>query len=371
MSSANGKRGATMTILGLGSLLSERSARTTFPELAHFRLVQLHGYRRVFAHTPALFVRRGIADASTLEMASLSAEECEGCGFVCTAFEVVDEGMDAFNEREEESKKTCFLSLPKCRTPTFAICHQCNSKHLRKSSSSGSSPSRRSKETDPETEVPVAEVPVAQVPFPELTAVRCSAWARRTAHTWSGGGASGGSGSTCRVASPPSGSGPKPRRSDRAPRTCAIACSRREGQFQKSQKKGIFCLFLNVATPLLPYVINVIQKSFKRAKKTCFLSLPKCRTPTFAICHQCNSKKVQKSKKKTCFRSLPKCRTPTFAICHTFNSQNPRLGPTAEDSFLDETYLVDRKTTIREYLAANPHIMTTLPPPDLQERYGG
>ena len=102
MSSANGKRGATMTILGLGSLLSERSARTTFPALANFRLVQLHGYRRVFAHTPALFVRRGIADASTLEMASLSAEECEGCGFVCTAFEVIDEGMDAFNEREEE-----------------------------------------------------------------------------------------------------------------------------------------------------------------------------------------------------------------------------------------------------------------------------
>jgi|TARA_B100000524_G_scaffold230622_1_gene122345 hypothetical protein len=102
MSSATGKRGATMTILGLGSLLSERSARTTFPSLSHFRLVQLHGYRRVFAHTPALFVRRGIADARTLEMASLSAEECEGCGFVCTAFEVVDEGMDAFNEREEE-----------------------------------------------------------------------------------------------------------------------------------------------------------------------------------------------------------------------------------------------------------------------------
>ena len=160
-------------------------------------------------------------------------------------------------------------------------------------------------ETDLRTQVPVAEVA-----FPELMAVRCSAWARRTAHTCRGGGASGGSASTCRAASPPSGSGPKARRSNLVPPTCAIACSLREGQFRKS-------------------------------------------------------------KKKRCFLPLPKCRTPTFAICHQFNSKNRRLGPTAEDSFLDETYLVDRKTTIREYLAANPHIMTTLPPPDLQERYGG
>lgn len=48
-----------------------------------------------------------------------------------------------------------------------------------------------------------------------------------------------------------------------------------------------------------------------------------------------------------------------------------RLGPIAEASFLDETFLVDRSTTIREYLAAHPQVMTTLPPPSLRERYGG
>ena len=34
------------------------------------------------------------------QMASLSAEACEGGAFICTAFDVDDEGMDAFRERE-------------------------------------------------------------------------------------------------------------------------------------------------------------------------------------------------------------------------------------------------------------------------------
>ena len=36
-----------VTIVGLGSLLSERSSRTTFPNLANFRLAGIDGYRRV------------------------------------------------------------------------------------------------------------------------------------------------------------------------------------------------------------------------------------------------------------------------------------------------------------------------------------
>ena len=93
----------TLTILGLGSLLSERSCRVTFPTLTNFRLARLHGYRRVFAHSPAVFVARGITNG--LQMASLSAEPCAGASFVVTAFEVPDDeglGMEAFREREEE-----------------------------------------------------------------------------------------------------------------------------------------------------------------------------------------------------------------------------------------------------------------------------
>ena len=94
----------TITILGLGSLLSERSCRMTFPVLTNFRLARLHGFRRVFAHTPAVFYNRGIADVPSLQMASLSAEPCEGSSFIVTAFEVPDAGtgMEAFREREEE-----------------------------------------------------------------------------------------------------------------------------------------------------------------------------------------------------------------------------------------------------------------------------
>ena len=47
------------------------------------------------------------------------------------------------------------------------------------------------------------------------------------------------------------------------------------------------------------------------------------------------------------------------------------LGSEALDSFLDDTFLVDRQTTVREYLAANPEVLTTLPPPSLEGRYSG
>lgn len=98
-------RGA-ITILGLGSLLSERSARTTFPNLRNFRCVRIRGFRRCFAHSPSIFVARKISNMETKELASLSAEPCEGSSFIMTAFEVDDEGsgMDAFREREEEFK---------------------------------------------------------------------------------------------------------------------------------------------------------------------------------------------------------------------------------------------------------------------------
>lgn len=42
--------GGLMTIAGFGSLLSETSARSTFPELQNFRQGRLKGWRRVFTH---------------------------------------------------------------------------------------------------------------------------------------------------------------------------------------------------------------------------------------------------------------------------------------------------------------------------------
>ena len=88
------------TIIGFGSLLSETSARGTFPTLKNFRVDKIRGFRRVYAHvgaysacvlillhtvpvptkmishahTASIFLQRGIANIDTKEMASLSAE---------------------------------------------------------------------------------------------------------------------------------------------------------------------------------------------------------------------------------------------------------------------------------------------------------
>ena len=100
--------GAT-TILGFGSLLSETSARTTFPNLQSFRLGQIDGYRRVFDHPASIFFQRNIANKDTKEMSSLSTEPCPGSSFLCSVFEVDDELLSrdgvptvAYMEREEE-----------------------------------------------------------------------------------------------------------------------------------------------------------------------------------------------------------------------------------------------------------------------------
>jgi hypothetical protein len=91
------------TIVGFGSLISEKSSRTTFPDLKNFRYVRVHGYRRVFSHPAAIFFERGIADLSTKRIASLSIEKASGGSFIGTAFEVSNkEGPDMFIKREEE-----------------------------------------------------------------------------------------------------------------------------------------------------------------------------------------------------------------------------------------------------------------------------
>lgn len=89
-------------ILGFGSLMSEKSARSTFPHLTNFRIVRVQGYRRVFRHPAAIFFERGIANMETLEISSLSAEKHEGSSFVAAVFSIEGETGDNFLKREEE-----------------------------------------------------------------------------------------------------------------------------------------------------------------------------------------------------------------------------------------------------------------------------
>ena len=222
----------TLTILGLGSLLSERSARVTFPELTGWRLVRVHGYRRVFAHTPSIFMQRGIADAVTLQMASLGAEPCAGASFVATAFDVPDDGtgMEAFREREEEYD-------------------------------------------------------LRMVPFESLDD---------------------------------------------------------DHQLADSDREAMLCVCSSDEDYIKRWGIGRFQSMYTaHGLRTCW------DWPT-------------DSGLRPCATYLRHCALAA-----------EKLGPIAYRSFLDETYLCDRRTTIRDYLAQHPEVMSTPPPADLAERYGG
>ncbi|CAN7013141.1 hypothetical protein IGI04_012710 [Brassica rapa subsp. trilocularis] len=91
-----------ISITGFGSLLSERSARSTFPDLENFRVAKLQGFRRVFAHAAPIFFERGIANLQTKEISSLSVEPCEGESLVVTVFEIKQTEIPAFIQRELE-----------------------------------------------------------------------------------------------------------------------------------------------------------------------------------------------------------------------------------------------------------------------------
>mmetsp|Transcript_20728 Transcript_20728/g.37466 ORF Transcript_20728/g.37466 Transcript_20728/m.37466 type:complete len:230 (-) Transcript_20728:74-763(-) len=224
--------GDVITILGFGSLLSERSSRLTFPELTNFRLGRIPNYRRVFGHPASIFFQRNIANMDTLEMSSLSAES-GGPGFICAVFEVPNRDMmtngipsEAFLEREEEFN-------------------------------------------------------IITVPFLE--------------------------------------NGSKEVVSE------GILCTRSTDE-EYVRRWGTARLQKNYGA----YGVSTIWGWEKDSGlKPCAIYLRHCVLAAES------------------------------------------MGPECYASFLDETFLIDRKTTVRQYLEQNPNILTTLPPPELATRYGG
>jgi hypothetical protein len=77
-----------ISVAGFGSLLSESSARSTFPDLRNFRAGKVKGYRRIFAHTASVFFQRGIARPDSGEISSLSCESQPGEEIVVSVFDV-------------------------------------------------------------------------------------------------------------------------------------------------------------------------------------------------------------------------------------------------------------------------------------------
>eukprot|EP00986_Skeletonema_menzelii_P021406 scaffold34408_cov177-Skeletonema_menzelii.AAC.1 len=253
MTSADGADDDHITILGFGSLLSEKSSRTTFPTLKNFRLGRVLDHRRTFAHPASIFFQRNIAKLETLEMSSLSVEYKEGFSMVCSVFEVPNEGLAAadapgnnfvpsqkFLDREEE------FEITKVRYEELAT-----------SSSSG------------EQEI--------------------------------------NEGVICR-------------------RSTDEAYIARWGQerFQKNY---------------LDYGIKTIWE-WNEGIRPCPVYLRHCVLAAWS----CDSEE---------------------------RWSKDGVGGVCYKSFLDETYLVDRVTTIREYIDQYPEIMATEPPDSLKERYSG
>jgi len=94
--------GDLISVCGFGSLLSERSAKSTFPELQNFRVARLNDFRRVFCHAAPIFFERGIAKEETREISSLSVEPFVGETLVVTVFEIKKSEIPSFIEREHE-----------------------------------------------------------------------------------------------------------------------------------------------------------------------------------------------------------------------------------------------------------------------------
>lgn len=231
-----------VTILGFGSLLSERSARSTFPDLTSFRLGRVHNYRRVFGHPASIFFERDIANVETKEMSSLCAEYCPGASIICSVFEVDNEDGKFLEGDEREL------------VPSMAF-----------------------REREEEFEI------IPNVAFLDLNS--------------------------------PSYSGT----------SSGILCTRSTDE---------------------SYIQRWGEERFKTKYKKYGID---------TIWGWENDSGL-----RPCGPYLRHC-----VLAAT------KLGKECLDSFLDDTVLVDRKTTVRDYLRQYPAVMHTLPPPDLRERYGG
>lgn len=89
-----------ITVTGYGSLLSAKSARSSFPRLTDFRPGIVKQYKRVFNKVGVIFVEKGLADWETMEVSSCSTVESSSDHIQVSIFEIPSEDFDVFFERE-------------------------------------------------------------------------------------------------------------------------------------------------------------------------------------------------------------------------------------------------------------------------------
>lgn len=270
---AEGDIKGQITILGFGSLLSIKSARLTFPSLQNFRLGRIPNHRRVFSHPASIFFQRGIARMDTLEMSSLSAEYKEGHSFICSVFEVPNEGLTAIASDGEGTGEWI--------------------------------PSRAFLEREEEFEI-------AMVPYEEF-----------------------GLNDDCAA------SGVPRRRETSVSSTASVSASNSTAS-DDTVKYGVLCRRSTDESYLAHWGEAHFQKQYlDYGVKTIW-------------------NWDEDSGLRPCQVYTRHCVLASEGI-----------GGACQDSFLDDTYLVDRRTTLRDYLNQYPEIMTTEPPEELKERYGG
>eukprot|EP00755_Sulcionema_specki_P032703 Sspe_Gene.99312::Locus_72798_Transcript_1_1_Confidence_1.000_Length_701::g.99312::m.99312 len=92
-----------VTVVGVGSLMKEASARTSFPNLVHFRRGRVKGYERIFNIVSVTGIRKGTVNPESSEIAALASRKAEKSeeDMLVSLFEVPSNEMPAFYEREQ------------------------------------------------------------------------------------------------------------------------------------------------------------------------------------------------------------------------------------------------------------------------------
>ncbi|KEA64039.1 hypothetical protein ADIMK_1774 [Marinobacterium lacunae] len=89
-----------ISVVGFGSLLSERSARESVPGLTHYRLVRVSGYRRIFNKVGIVFIAGHGQCPDSLEVSSCSTEPCASTSIIAAQFECPVDQFTELYERE-------------------------------------------------------------------------------------------------------------------------------------------------------------------------------------------------------------------------------------------------------------------------------
>lgn len=308
----NKDKNDVVTILGFGSLLSEHSAKLTFPNLSNFRLGKVNNYRRVFDHPASIFFSRGIANQETMEMSSLSAEYCPGASFICSVFEVSNENGE-------------FLTFVSDSSTSSSISN--DAADGTRGGDDAFVPSIAFREREEEFEIVL-------VPYQEgilhedddeddgnlklmetLDSFNVDIKDKDDKDT---------------------------RLSERIRQENLTTTSISSNTTLCSTPKGILCTSSSDEEYLKLWGQEPFNENYKKYNINSIWNWSK------------------DSGLRPCGPYLRHC---VLAA--------KRLGSVCYDSFLDDTFLVDRTTTVRQYLEEYPHVMTTLPPVELADRYGG